>query len=399
MKKFISAILILVLSLGIIQVTYSAELSAGEQLKVMGLLTGDQYGNLNENQYLTRSEMMVILARMLGEYEQAYKWTRKSTFTDGNTHWAERYVAYAQYRGWTAGIGSNKFGYEMQHTVQEASVFMLKALGYSAPNDFTWSSAYSKAKQIGLFNDLNLSETGKILRGDLFEVMLNTLNTRYKAQNYTLLDKLEGFTISRPSGDVEIQWLTTFENEIRIVFSEEMSSLALAASNYRLDGKVLPSGTLLYFSDTNKDEVIIELPDGSIEKTDTYVLTISENILSDDGESLDRDHLIQIVEGLIDNTKPFIKSAEKVNNSTILINFNEDLSVFEPSDFIVKINDNEIEIFGYDFVDDDVVKIFVSDYNTSQIVSVESIEDPDDTIDEAGNVVVGDFKVIAKTAD
>lgn len=399
MKKSISAILILVLSLGIFPVAYSAELSAGEQLKAMGLLTGDQYGNLNENQFLTRSEMMVILARMLGEYEQAYKWTPKSTFTDGNTHWAERYVAYAQYRGWTVGIGSNKFGYEMQHTVQEASVFMLKALGYTAPNDFTWSTAYTKAKQLGLFENLNLSETSKIFRGDLFEVMLNTLNTRVKAQNYTLLDKLEGFTISRPSGKVEVQWLTTFENEIRIVFSEEMSSLALAASNYRLDGKALPSGTVLYFSDTNKDEVIIELPDGSIERTDTYVLTISENILSEDGERLDREHLIQIVDGLTDNTKPFIKSAEKVNSSTLLINFNEDLSVFEPSDFIVKINDNEIEIFGYDFVDDDVVKIFVSDYNTSQIVSVESIEDPDDTIDEAGNVVVGDFKVIAKTAD
>jgi len=399
MKKSISAILILVLSLGIFPVAYSAELSAGEQLEAMGFLTGDQYGNLNENQFLTRSEMMVILARMLGEYEQAYKWTPKSTFTDGNTHWAERYVAYAQYRGWTVGIGSNKFGYEMQHTVQEASVFMLKALGYTAPNDFTWSTAYTIAKQLGLFENLNLSETSKIFRGDLFEVMLNTLNTRVKVQNYTLLDKLEGFTISRPSGKVEVQWLTTFENEIRIVFSEEMSSLALAASNYRLDGKALPSGTVLYFSDTNKDEVIIELPDGSIERTDTYVLTISENILSEDGERLDREHLIQIVDGLTDNTKPFIKSAEKVNSSTLLINFNEDLSVFEPSDFIVKINDNEIEILGYDFVDDDVVKIFVSDYNTSQTVSVESVEDPDDTMDEAGNVVVGDFKVIAKTAD
>ncbi|MZQ99654.1 MAG: hypothetical protein GT601_18460 [Acidaminobacter sp.] len=399
MKKFISVVLVLVLCFGLIPGSYSAALSAGEQLQDMGLLAGDLYGNLNENQYLTRSEMMVILTRMLGEYEQAYKWTRKSTFSDGAGHWSERYVAYAQYRGWTVGIGNNKFGYDMSHNVQEASVFMLKALGYTAPNDFTWSSAYTKAKQLGLFEGLNLKETDEILRGDLFEVMLNTLSTRVKAQNYTLLDKLEGFTSSYPSGDLEVQWLTTYANEIRIVFSEEMSSGALLSSNYRLDGKALPSGTVLYFSDTNKDEVIIELPDGSIEKTDTYVLTISENILSDDGERLDREHLIQIVDGLIDNTKPFIKSAEKVNNSTILINFNEDLSVFDLSDFIVKVNDNEIEIFGYDFVDDDVIKIFVSDYNTSQTVSVESIEDPDDTIDEAGNVVVGDYKVIAKAAN
>ena len=399
MKKSISVILILVLSLGILPGAYSAELSAGEKLKAMGLLVGDTYGNLGENKYLTRSEMMVILARMMGEYEQAYKWTRKSTFTDGNGHWAERYVAYAQYRGWTVGIGDNKFGYEKQHTVQEASVFMLKALGYTAPNDYTWNTAYTKAKELGLFDNLNLAADSDIIRGNLFEVMLNTLNTRVKAQNYTLLDKIEGFTISQPSGNLEILWVIGHMSDIRIAYSDEMSPTALQASNYRLDGQSLPQGTSLYFSDQNKDEVVIELPIGSINKSDTFVLTVSEKIVSSDGERLDRNALIQIVDGLIDNVKPVIKSAEKVNSTTILINFSEDLSVFDLTDFIVKVNDTEIDIFSYDFVDDDAVSLYVSNYNAVQTVTVESVEDPEDTMDEAGNILVGDYKVIAKSAD
>ena len=188
-------------------------------------------------------------------------------------------------------------------------------------------------------------------------------------------------------------------SDIRIAYSDEMSPTALQASNYRLDGQSLPQGTSLYFSDQNKDEVVIELPIGSINKSDTFVLTVSEKIVSSDGERLDRNELIQIVDGLIDNVKPVIKSAEKVNSTTILINFSEDLSVFDLTDFIVKVNDTEIDIFSYDFVDDDAVSLYVSNYNAVQTVTVESVEDPEDTMDEAGNILVGDYKVIAKSAD
>jgi len=45
MKKFISVVLVLVLCFGFIPGSYSAALSAGEQLQDMGLLAGDQYGN------------------------------------------------------------------------------------------------------------------------------------------------------------------------------------------------------------------------------------------------------------------------------------------------------------------------------------------------------------------
>lgn len=400
MKKFISIILMLTLLMALSPTNFALEQTAGEQLRSMGFLSGDQTGNLGEDQYLTRTEMMVILSRMLGEYEEAFKWSRTSTFSDRNQHWGERYVSYAQYKGWTAGIGNNSFGYNLRHTVQETSVFMLKALGYSAPNDFTWTTAYSKAKEIGLFENLYLSETSDILRGDLFKIMLKTLNTRIKGKNYSLLDKLEGFTASgTTSGDINILWVNGFMNEITIVFSDEMDISALSASNYRIDGRPLTLGTALYFTDSNKDEVVITLPSNSITKSNDVLLTISDNVISAENEKLGKEDLNQIIDGLIDNVKPELLIAEKTESTALTLTFSEDLDVFNEFDFIVKVNQVELEIFGHDFIEDNVIKIFVSTYNTVQEVTVETIEDPDGSTDVAGNYLVGEIKVTAIAAN
>jgi hypothetical protein len=93
MKRFISLIMVVMLLIGIMPASMAATKTAGEELRDLGLLTGDTEGNLMEDKYLTRSEMMVILARMLGEFDEAENYLKKSTFTDGNNHWAERYVA------------------------------------------------------------------------------------------------------------------------------------------------------------------------------------------------------------------------------------------------------------------------------------------------------------------
>ena len=190
MKRFISLIMVVMLLIGIMPASMAATKTAGEELRDLGLLTGDTEGNLMEDKYLTRSEMMVILARMLGEFDEAENYLKKSTFTDGNNHWAERYVAYAQMRGWTSGMGNNEFGYEMKHTAQQAAVFMLKTLGYVADTDFTWTNAFQKATQLDLFDDVDVEPAQDIIRGDLFRVMLRTLNTEMKGETKTLGETL-----------------------------------------------------------------------------------------------------------------------------------------------------------------------------------------------------------------
>jgi len=95
---------------------------------------------------------MVLLARMMGEFDQAANYGSRSTFVDGGAgHWAERFVAYAQSRDWTEGVGGNRFGYNERHTVREACVFMLKALGYRARGGvLLFETAYDFAVRLGL---------------------------------------------------------------------------------------------------------------------------------------------------------------------------------------------------------------------------------------------------------
>lgn len=291
MKKLIGLLLITILIIAALPISFSAVPTAGEQLKTMGLLTGDQYGDLAESKYLTRTEMMVILARMLGDYDSAFKWTRVSTFSDKNNHWGERYVAYAQYRGWTVGVGNNRFGYELRHSVQEASVLMLKALGYTAPTDFTWTTAYTKAKSLGLFNTLNLKETNDILRGDLFKVMLNTLYTDVKGQTYRLGEKLE--VLEPEMLPFEVKSITA-ENlkEIEVVFNKQVEEGTLSSSDFVISGRTVTPELLsdgvtvrLLVSSTLSDNTTYSLRISGISATDdTDLSTVSKSFKTDEGK-------------------------------------------------------------------------------------------------------------------
>lgn len=230
MRKWMVLLVTAILIVGTAIYGYSAPQTSGEILKSYGLVTGDYNGNLTEDAYLTRAEMMVLLARMMGEFEQASDYEARSTFVDsGGTHWAERYVAYAQSRGWTAGIGENRFGYEERHTLREASVFMLKALGYRAEVDFTFETAYDFAARLGLMVPGSGLETGTagadpdadILRGQVFDMMLQTLNTSVKGLDLALIHFVETSTEALHVEAVRPVNRTSLE----LVFSETISEL------------------------------------------------------------------------------------------------------------------------------------------------------------------------------
>ena len=224
MRKWMVLLIAAILFVGTAIHGYSAPQTSGEILKSYGLVTGDYNGNLTEDAYLTRAEMMVLLARMMGEFEQASAYGARSTFVDSDgTHWAERYVAYAQSRGWTAGIGGNRFGYEERHTLREASVFMLKALGYRAEVDFTFGTAYDFAARLGLTapGAGDVDPDADILRGQVFDMMLQTLNTSVKGLDLALIHFVETSTEALHVEKVRPVNRTSLE----LVFSEPIAEI------------------------------------------------------------------------------------------------------------------------------------------------------------------------------
>ncbi|WP_298824599.1 S-layer homology domain-containing protein [uncultured Planococcus sp.] len=58
--------------------------------------------------------------------------------------------------------------------------------------------------------------------------------------------------------------VTTNTNEFTVSYSEEVAANGISLSSYRLDGQALPAGTDIYFTDADKDTVVIKLPAGSV---------------------------------------------------------------------------------------------------------------------------------------
>lgn len=334
MKRFISLIMVVMLLIGIMPASMAATKTAGEELRDLGLLTGDTEGNLMEDKYLTRSEMMVILARMLGEFDEAENYRLKSTFTDGNNHWAERYVAYAQMRGWTSGMGNNEFGYEMKHTAQQAAVFMLKTLGYIADTDFTWTNAFQKATQLDLFDDVDVEPSEDIIRGDLFRVMMRTLNTEMKGETKTLGETL-GIM-----GTVPLKVQSVVANGLlQVIVEYNNTSWAdadelIVKDNYIFedqDGNALldVNDDPIEIADIKvKDKVVTITFEEPVEQQSEANLTVSDEILPVEA---DFDFVF------FDTKPPVAASAAAVGKQTLKVTFSEPVNpdTVSSSDFTV----------------------------------------------------------------
>ncbi len=177
MKKTLSLILVLVLVLSSIP-AFADTASYGVMLFDLGLVKGDENGDLNEAMTITRAEMMVVLSRMYGVENEAMSYQIKSNFIDvASNQWFAPYVSYAQVKGWSKGYGNGRFGPMDTLTADMAATLLLRTLGYNDPNDFSFENAFEFADQIGIDVDLKVKDEIAITRAEVFELMFDTLNS------------------------------------------------------------------------------------------------------------------------------------------------------------------------------------------------------------------------------
>ena len=98
-----------------------------EVLQTVGIMTGDQNGNFNPDGSITRNEMAVVMAHLLNLDYDYYRGT--NPFTDV-PEWAAPYVAACAAEGVVAGIGNGQYGGNQKVTAAQASLMVMKALGY-----------------------------------------------------------------------------------------------------------------------------------------------------------------------------------------------------------------------------------------------------------------------------
>lgn len=178
------------------------------------------------------------------------------------------------------------------------------------------------------------------------------------------------------SSDITPVSVSAANNVITIDYNHEMTDSARTAANYKLDGASLPTGTILYFSGTKKI-VVIELPAGSIAKTEDYVLTITDSVLTADGAKVAAAARNNIV-SLVDNVKPLLVSAKKLTATTVELTFNEDMSAPPTTapfnwndDFVVKVNGVQINVTGVATGSDTTKLVLTVDaYNVDQTMTI-----------------------------
>ena len=150
-----------------------------EVLQAVNIMTGDENGKFNPDASVTRNEMAVIMSKMLKLDYDYYRGT--NPFTDV-PEWAAPYVAACAAEGVIAGIGNNKFGGDMKVTAAQASLMIMKALGYfQNAEDFgsDWQVAtISQASKINLFDQINASAESALTRAQVAQMALNGLQAK-----------------------------------------------------------------------------------------------------------------------------------------------------------------------------------------------------------------------------
>ena len=108
-------------------VTSEDNVEAIDVLQTVKIMVGDENGDFNPDQNVTRNEMAVIMANLMEYNVASYKNT--SPFTDVPA-WAEPYVAACWTNGITAGYSDTIYGGSDTVTTAQAALMLMKALGY-----------------------------------------------------------------------------------------------------------------------------------------------------------------------------------------------------------------------------------------------------------------------------
>ena len=146
-------------------------------LQAVGVMVGDEDGNFNPDEYVTRNEMAVVMSNLLALNVSNFT-SSSIPFTDV-PDWAAPYVAACYADGITSGTSDTTYGGDDTVTAAQAGLMMLKALGYfQYSSDFgsDWQlSAVRQASSIDLYDGVDAGASSAMTRNEVAQLALNAL--------------------------------------------------------------------------------------------------------------------------------------------------------------------------------------------------------------------------------
>lgn len=229
-------------------VTSKQNQEAIEVLQAVGIMVGDNNGNFNPDQKVTRNEMAVVMSNLMDYRAATYAGT--SPFTDVPS-WAEPYVAACWTNGITSGYTKTTYGGSDSVTTSQAALMLMKALGYfQYSSDFGSDWQFETVKQatkIELFDDVDSGVRDAMTRNDLAQLVLNTLEAgTVEADNN--VTKVEAGDVKVETGKVSYNFITSNKD-----YASSISDLRAAASTNSTSGYIVELGEKLYSGDLKKD--------------------------------------------------------------------------------------------------------------------------------------------------
>ena len=186
MKKLLALVLALVMSMSLVTISNAAfkdadKIDYKEAVDVMnavGVFIGDEKGNFNAKENLTREQAAKIIAYLELGSKAADALVGGATFTDvASSRWSAGFVGYCAQAGIVSGVGDSKFDPAGQLTALQFGKMLLVELGYDA----------KAAGMVGADWAINTSKLmAKAKLMDKIDGSVNQVLTREKAAQMTL---------------------------------------------------------------------------------------------------------------------------------------------------------------------------------------------------------------------
>lgn len=110
---------------------YSSEYETIAELEVLGIIEGDENGNFNPYDTVTRAEFTKMVIMALNE-EQVAKSITTTHFKDCEGHWAAGYIETGVSDGFINGYSKEEFGPDDNVTYAQAVKLLVSTTGYAA---------------------------------------------------------------------------------------------------------------------------------------------------------------------------------------------------------------------------------------------------------------------------
>ncbi|MGN0178383.1 MAG: S-layer homology domain-containing protein [Monoglobaceae bacterium] len=231
MKKILSVILVVIQLLTVTAFADTVQLTDGqkEDLYNLGIMIGDENGDLRLNDNITRAEaakMMCISGNISLPSD-----VKENIFNDvAPGHWAYKYIYAAKEHDIVNGDGNGNFRPESNITNEEIVKMIVCLLGYSEMAEMNggYPAGYTAtATRIGITSNLNLKTKTPAIRNDVAIMISNALDTPIMVEKsegedenggvaYVILDGKNGIPFASIRGTRGMTWDTSLTNIDRL---------------------------------------------------------------------------------------------------------------------------------------------------------------------------------------